>query len=178
MCDLALRWVPAILLTLATPALGNDSVYSKLALEDCTIIDEYDGEEGGGSVAFICHGHDAIPLHVSEGDLRFSVVPLPKGYRGPIRFETLPAFNTLGETVEWRRNDKGEVIAIIQRWFTDTGDGKQGQVLVVTRVGADAVCHVAHIDALARAAANDTAREIADTRASAFRCGTDDILQR
>ena len=163
---------------LAMPVLANDSVYTKLVLEDCTIVDDYNEEEGGDSIALVCHGQDGIPVYVAEGDLRFTVAPLPKGYRGPVQFETLSPFNTLSETLEWRRDDAGNIIATIQRWFTDSGDGRTGETLVVTRVAADGVCHVAEIDALANKGANAMARDIADRQAAAFRCGQDEVIRR
>ena len=162
----------------AMPVLANDSVYTKLVLEDCTIVDDYNEEEGGDSIAFVCHGQDDIPVYVAEGDLRFTVSPLPKGYRGPVQFETLPPFNSLGETLEWRRDDAGNTVATILRWFTDGGDGRKGETLVVTRVAADGVCHVAEIDALANKEANAMARDIADGQAAAFRCGQDEVMRR
>jgi hypothetical protein len=48
-----------------------------------------------------------------------------------------------------------------------------GRVLLVTRLGPGAVCHVGYVDALANANANDLAREIPDKHARAFECGKD-----
>jgi hypothetical protein len=71
---------------------------------------------------------------------------------------------------------------MVQRWhIADNADeDKTGrpiakQMLVVTRLPPGPVCHVAYIDVKANANSNDLAREVADTLARDFKCGTDKI---
>ncbi len=82
-------------------------------------------------------------------------------------------------------NKAGKPFAAIVRWSTSRLDESpqslalprpkmiKGEVLVVTRLGGDGVCHVGYVDALANQNAEALARKIADERARAFRCGTD-----
>lgn len=46
-------------------------------------------------------------------------------------------------------------------------------MLVVTRLEMGATCHVAYVDAVAVADANERARQIADARAGSFDCGNE-----
>jgi hypothetical protein len=48
-------------------------------------------------------------------------------------------------------------------------------MLVVTRLPPGAVCHVAHVDAIANPHANELARKAADDLARGFMCGKDDV---
>ena len=92
--------------------------------------------------------------------------------------QTLGAFNTIFEkgsdraTVEWRFNRRGErqiPYAIIVRFHT-SGEGRRGDVLVVSKVSATETCHVAYIDALANQDAITLARFVADNQAKSFDC--------
>ena len=53
----------------------------------------------------------------------------------------------------------------------NSGDGKKGEILVVTKVNDKEGCHVAYIDALANKNANVIARNASDNIAPLFRCG-------
>jgi hypothetical protein len=49
----------------------------------------------------------------------------------------------------------------------------RGEVLVVTRLGPEGVCHVGYVDGRQNTDATTLARAIADRHARAFRCGKD-----
>lgn len=123
-----------------------------------------------GSIAWRCPGHAGTDLWVAEDDLRFFISFGPDAERQPAAEQTLPPFNTIGDTLEWRLGPDGRPFATILRWFTSFDDGRDGQVLVVTRVGRDGVCHVAYVDARANPDANVLARQAADTLAPGFDC--------
>jgi len=122
---------------------------------------------------------------VSENDLRETVSvgrnraladkePAAKKWFGP--------FSSAGTTVEWRaQRAKSRPYAIIQRWsLADNNDvDKDGrprdkQMLVVTRLPPDGVCHIAYIDVAANANANELARKAADTIRK-FDCAKDKV---
>ena len=62
--------------------------------------------------------------------------------------------------------------AIIVRFHTSR-DGRNGDVLVVSKVSDTEACHVAYIDALANPDAIALARRIADRQAKGFDCRQD-----
>ena len=167
------------------PATANDSVYTKLNLEDeCAILMPFDETEPGSGVAWVCRGFRGIGVFVAEGDLRFTVTPLVEGLPtlsdGSLTypdFETLPGFNRINDTLEWRLDATGDPIATILRWFEDTGDGSgaERQYLIVTRALPGGQCHVARVNANTVSKANQVARDIADTQSAAFRCGVDQV---
>jgi hypothetical protein len=158
----------------ATPAMAViTSAYTSLDLDRCQAepMAEDNGIDGG---VWWCAGYAGIPVRVAEGDLRFLVSYGPDAANELAAGQTLPQFNTIHTTLEWRLDD-GRPFATILRYFTDTGDGRRGQVLVVTRLGeTGTVCHVGYVDALANPEANALAREIADGWAPGFVCGIDE----
>jgi hypothetical protein len=98
------------------------------------------------------------------------------------RRRILPTFNNVYQArIEWRLllapDSRRRPFATIVRWntsvATDLGDSVRGQVLVVTRLGPGAVCHIGYVDGLANATANELARTIADAHAASFRCDVD-----
>ena len=153
---------------------GTMSVYTNLDLDQCLVLD---ADDFGASWA--CPGYRGYPLMVQEGDLRFS---LRYGFnidKNDAGFQTLPPFNELGETLEWRLSNalgRWMPVATIVRYHTadpETGVNK-GQVLVVTQLKEGDTCHIAHIDALANEDANALARQAAD-KAGDFDCMTDEV---
>jgi hypothetical protein len=118
---------------------------------------------------------------VAEGDLRFLVSFGENAADEPAAGETLPAFNTIGTTLEWRlernRSDGSLTpVATILRYFTDsgTGTGEKGQFLVVTKLGGPGqVCHIGYVDATLNPDANTMARQVAEQAAAGFVCGQD-----
>jgi hypothetical protein len=98
--------------------------------------------------------------------------------REPAAQKSFGPFNSTTSTVEWRSR-RGRPFAIIQRWSLADNDDpdkdnrpKTKQMLVVTRLPPDGVCHVAYIDVQANANANELARRVADT-VREFNCAKD-----
>ncbi len=160
-------------LALATPALADfTSAYTDLDIDQCLVLEADDF-----GVVWSCPGYRGYPLMVTEGDLRFSLI---YGFGAkPQDGQTLPPFNNLGGKLEWRlSNDMGRwfPVATIVRYHTadpETGEDK-GQVLVVTQLVEGNSCHIAYIDALANANANEMARVAAD-KAGDFDCASDAV---
>ncbi|MCE7028614.1 hypothetical protein [Jiella avicenniae] len=150
-------------------AAGIDSAYTKLDLDACDVLKEY--EEGGG-IDLQCAGYAGIPVFVSEGDLRTVVAFGEESQNGG----TFGPFNSPGETVEWRLSGK-EPFAAILRFHLDPGDGsgKTASVLGVYTIGGKGreSCPVGYVDASVNANANVLARKVADEEARGFDCGTD-----
>ncbi len=155
------------------------SQYTKIDLEECTILNADDF-----GVQFACPGYKGYPLYVAEGDLRFFVSYGFGALDEKAASQTLPNFNTINETLEWRlskQNGEFKPIATILRWFPDIsdqsgGEFKQGSILVVTKIQKNNTCHVAYIDAQLVDGANEIAQNIADNAVKDFNCETDEIL--
>ena len=157
------------------PAAANPvkSLYTTIQLKACKHIKRH--RDGG---AWLCDGLAGLPVYVAEGDLRQF---LSVGADAPKRraaTQTLGAFNSIFEngsdraTIEWRFDRRGErqiPYAIIVRFHT-AQDGRKGDVLVVSKVGAAETCHVAYVDALANSDAITLARFVADKQAKTFDC--------
>ena len=158
------------------PALAADSAYTSLDLDRC-VLDPPDPRDPLQSGVWHCEGYAGIPVLVTEGDLRFMISYGPRAADELAATETWPAFNSIGETLEWRLDASGRPFATILRYFTQESNGSQGQILVITRIGAPGgVCHVAYVNALANPDANNLARQAADQLAPSFRCGVDQAL--
>jgi hypothetical protein len=158
-----------------SPAAANPvkSLYTTVQLKTCKQVKRH--RDGG---AWLCEGLAGLPVYVAEGDLRQF---LSVGTDAPKRraaTQTLGAFNSIFEngsdraTIEWRFDRRGErqiPYAIIVRFHT-AQDGRKGDVLVVSKVGAAETCHVAYVDALANSDAITLARFVADKQAKTFDC--------
>jgi hypothetical protein len=156
-------------------AQGNiDSIYTDIDLNECLVIK---ADDFGAS--FACPGYKGFPLLISEGDLRFFV---SYGFGAPDEMaarQTVPAFNTIGDTLEWRVTNKtGDFMpfATILRYHTDAGDGStpKGEILVVTKIETGNTCHIAYVDARLTSNANEVARKLADETAETFDCAEDE----
>jgi hypothetical protein len=160
------------------PSTAGRSAYTPLDLDDCRAIPPHpdDPLESG---SWWCEGHAGVPVYVAEGDLRFFVSYGDDAPDQPAAATTLPAFNHLGRTIEWRLDERGMPYATILRWYTSAGDGgADGQILVITRLGGPgAVCHVGHVDARVNPDANDIARSVADNTARDFDCAVEAVHQ-
>lgn len=161
---------------LAAPAAAQryDSAYTKLDLDDCTL---YDMSDLGGS--WFCTGYKGAQYYVAEGDLRMFVSYGPDAENEMAAHQTLPRFNTVNDTLEWRlveRKSGWVPFATVLRFFTEIGDGSEpdGQVLVVTKIETGNTCHIAYVDALRIPDANVVARQYADGMAQDFDCASDD----
>ena len=171
-----LFWTAIVaLLILTGPAAAQrvDSAYTKIDFDACILLD---ADDLGAS--FACPGYKGFPLYVAEGDLRMFV---SYGFGAPDEMaahQTLPRFNTINETLEWRlvETEYGlRPFASILRFFTEIGDGSEpdGQTLVVTKIAPGNTCHIAYIDALTVPDANTVARQFADGLAPVFDCRSD-----
>ena len=168
--------VLAVVLAVAVaPAAGAgeiSSAYTPLDLEKCRVTKTF--ADSGGSVR-TCEGYGGLLVQVAEDDLRYFVW-FGKDDQTAAR-QTLSQFNTIHSVLEWRieRRDGGwRPFATILRYSWDQGDnGPKGETLVVTKLGDDDACHVAYLKADGNPKANETAREIADSRARNFDCKQD-----
>jgi hypothetical protein len=169
-------WLIALALALVSLGAGTEefaSVYTSLDLSRCKNVTPDDMKDYG--TVFRCKGHDGIDVRVAEGDLRIFVSYGPSADTQTAAYETIPQFNTIGETLEWRlRRDGGRMtpFATILR-FSWSVDGKKGSTLVVTKLGKDDACHMAYVEASGNPQANELARAIADKDAIAFTCKRD-----
>ncbi len=160
----------------AAHAQQVDSAYSKIDLQTCPLVEQNE-EEAGWSV-WRCVGYQGRPLFVAEGDLRFFMWLDRQKSSESLAGQTLPPFNHVGSTVEWRLKSTGgnwRPFATILRYHTSYGDGKDGQVLVVSQLQPGNSCHIAYIDALTNKNANHMARDAADRFAGTFDCAQDEV---
>lgn len=157
----------AILVAGTGVASAQMSTYTKIDLQACTVVAQ---DRQSGSIAWSCPGLNGVEVWIAEGDLRSFVSFGPDADRQVAARQTLPPFNRINDTLEWRLDVDGKPYATILRWFTEFDDGREGQVLVVTRVGPGGSCHVAYVDALANIDANELARQAADLLSPEFDC--------
>jgi hypothetical protein len=173
----ALTTVVFSILSSAASAQTVISTYTDVDLDTCTVVS---ADDFGATWA--CPGYKGIPVMIGEGDLRFFVSYGLTSTTERAAEQTLPPFNHLGPRIEWRIGNVGGQItpfATILRFFVARPDGEEGegQVLVVTRLGPGATCHVAYIDASANPNANELARKAADETAQDFDCADEpDII--
>jgi hypothetical protein len=165
-------------LTALPAAAENLSAYTKINLAECREIPPAP-DDPLQSGAWWCDGYQGMPVYVSEGDLRFFV---SYGETAPDELAaktTLPSFNHIGETIEWRLTPDGKPFATILRFFTSPGDGApEGQVLVITKLGGPGqICHLGYVNARANPDANAIAREVADNGAADFDCSRENALE-
>lgn len=153
------------------------SATTKFDLDKCRHTAGKDEEDYG---EWRCAGYGGIPVHVSAGDQRVYVSFGRNAKKEPAAGQTLASFNGEGRSIEWRgpRAAGGRLkpFAAIMRWTTTVaGDDApvRGEMLVVIRLPPGGACHVGYVDARANADAETQARQIADERARAFRCGVD-----
>ena len=164
---------------LAPPAGAGEvsSIYTRIDLDTCKLVERF--AEGQGA-AWRCPGHAGLDLRVVEGDLRFYIGYGRHAERQTAMRQTVPQFNTIHSTLEWRverRGGKWNPFATILRYHWDA-DGEKGQTLVVTRLGEDDACHVGYVKADGNARANEQARAIADDLARDFDCEKGEAVER
>lgn len=179
MSRIAIATAALLCLAVATASAEEArSVYTKIDLRKCKA-----GAQVENGAVWTCKGVTGYPLTVAEGDLRMYLAYGKNHEAQRAETQTLSPFNTFAEkknkaTLEWRLKD-GAPYATILRYKTSSdasGTMVNGEVLVVAKVGAkdgkDA-CHVAYVDALANADANELARKAADDLAATFDCAKD-----
>ena len=160
-----------------------DSVYTRFDSKHCRHKRGMDVEDYG---TWLCKGFGGIAVLLAAGDQRMTVSFGPRAAREPAAQETFGAFNDVYEgTIEWRRERRPDgrmrPFATILRWNVmvagDDDGHARGRFLVVTRLGqggvVGGVCQVGTVDATNDPDANAAARQMADTYARSFRCGTD-----
>ena len=162
--------------TLAVPLLSFGAAaeeittaYTPLKLKTCKDLTPPEAREYGG--VFLCKGYGGMDVRVAEGDLRMFVSCGPNSADQTAAKQTLPAFNSIGETLEWRLAN-GKPFATILRFHWDS-DGAKGSTLVVTKLGRSDACHVAYVMATGNPNANVLARKVADGQARGFDCARD-----
>lgn len=162
----------------AAPALAaTDSTYTDINLDECLLLhaDDFGAE-------WACPGYRGYPLWISEGDLRFFISFGFGAPDEPAATQTMPQFNYLGDTLEWRlTNETGDFrpFAAIVRYHLDEGSGEEddtSQVLAVIKVAPGNTCHIGYVDATLVPDANEQARAIADNDAPDFDCETDEPI--
>jgi len=155
----------------SSPAAAEESVYTTIDLGECqqAPVDVKDPLQSG---IWQCAGYLGIPVWITESDLRFFVSYGANAANETAAHETLPPFNYINSTLEWRLNDQGQPFATILRFFTDSGDGgPENQILVVTAISSSGICHAAYVNASANPQANELAQAAADMLARNFSCG-------
>jgi hypothetical protein len=159
------------------------SSYTSAAPGDCRVFGP-GKDEGDDGTMRVCPGKAGLVVVISESDLR-EVVSVGRNRiaaaKEPASDAWFSAFNSAGNTIEWRALD-GRPFAIIQRWrMTDHSERDKEDrpstknMLAVTRLAPGPVCHVAYIDVKANPEANELARKTADEFARDFQCGKDKI---
>src|SRR5262249_13252724 len=156
-----LRLTLALVLFMALPALageaGNRSVYTSLVLDKCRALPVDPGDPVANG-RWRCHGYAGIDVHVDQSDERTTVSYGKQPDNEPAASQTMPAFNHVGETLEWRLGAKGRPIATILRFITEPNGAPKGSTLVVTRLGPPgSICWVGRVDAVANPDANEIA---------------------
>ncbi|MET1415994.1 hypothetical protein ABVF61_27235 [Roseibium sp. HPY-6] len=164
----------ATLSWIAATGTGADAAeftnaYTTINLERCTQVESAD-EEGTFGGSWNCPGYGGFDVLVAEGDLRMFVSFGPDAGHEPAARQTLPRFNTINETLEWRLRD-GVPFATILRWFPSLDDGrKTGSVLIVTQLKPGSICQIGRVDAQVNPGANQMSRDLADTMAGTYDC--------
>ncbi len=158
------------------------SDYTKINFNDCLLLNADDF-----GARFACPGYKGFPLYIAEGDLRFFVSYGFNALNEKAASQTLPPFNRLNDTIEWRLEFNKETgnyfpFATILRWFTQTEDFEnekiiESDILVVTKIESGNTCHIAYIDVSLIKNANEIARSFADEEAKNFNCQNDDIFK-
>ena len=146
---------------------GYRSAYTVFSTDNCDVT-RRETEEGEG-VWWRCPGREGVPLFVTVGDGRYDV---DAGVENE-QFQTVGAFNDLGDTVEWRLHEE-KPVAVIFRYLDVTEEAGGRTVLAVEKVGRPGApgCRVAQISG-DTPNANREARRIADTQASDFDCAAE-----
>jgi hypothetical protein len=164
----------------ATPLAAQEVVfhYTSTASKNCKVLDG--ARKDGDWIVLGCPGLAGNMVLISEDDLR-TTVSIGKNRAAaamePAAKQGFPSFNSTYDTMEWRSAKGGPPFATIQRWrlndpenLAKTGRPEPFGLMVVTRLGVGAVCHVAYVDVRANKDANVLARQAADQHARTFDC--------
>ena len=132
--DLIPALVAVVSLAVPAAAADNSSAYTKIILDQCR-QEPHDPEDPLQGGVWWCEGYGGVPVRVEEGDERFQVSYGAAAVDELAASQTLPAFNTINDTLERRLDAAGQPFATILRFFTSPAEGDKVQVLVVTKVG-------------------------------------------
>lgn len=127
----------ATLCSLPLKAEEVSSVYTAHDLAKCADITPADAKDYG--TVWRCKGYEGIDVRMAEGDLRIFVSYGPKAETQTAANATLPQFNNIGDTLEWRLAKAGgrwKPFATILR-FSWGVDDRKGATLVVTKLGKE-----------------------------------------
>jgi len=132
----------------------------------------------------VCHGKAGYVVIVDDEDLRTTATIMKRGKptsKAVVAGSGSGGFSSVHDAVEWRGIKGAEPFAVILRWSigdpddaTKAGFQKDLPFLFVARLGA-AICTVAYVDTTAKQDANALARQVADQKARAFKCGSDTV---
>jgi hypothetical protein len=164
--------VLVLLLTAATLAQSNTSVYTNLTGSQCKTLKATSSE--GGSYEGQCPGVAGYKLLVQEGDLRQNIVVItPSGKKQSLELWNVvgSSFSSLGEKAEWRLKGAGakaSPVALIVRYNVanpEDSTKKGTSWLAVVRISSNTsqICVTESIapgadqNAKARAAADNSA---------------------
>ena len=164
----SIRLATIVAFAAVASAAQAESAYTELDLDRCDVLATY--EDGG--VDLRCDGYGGFDVLVSEGDVRMDAdYGVPSG-----AFETFPAFNAVGQTVEWMLDDEGVPYAAALRFHIDNDGTMAAEALVVSRIGSPEApgCVVGVVDAAAEQA-NGVARGLG-ALAPVFDCETDKVV--
>ena len=142
----------------------RQSVFTKLDPAKCRMIEE--NKEEGPYWLRRCPGHGGWQLDWSESDLRQGLTLIgTDGKDSELRLSDLVAkgaFNSIGETIEWRGRDAGKPDALIVRM--SVANGVEPRLPDISRLAvvrlAGTPCLVAIVEPTANQ--NEKARAIAD----------------
>lgn len=154
---------------------AKDAVESRIVkfdLSACAVIEK---DEETAYAVKRCADFDGYDFYVAHGDLRDYVGFGPDAVTQKAFTQTLTPFNRIDETIEFRVRAGAAVpeAAIIRYFIDNEATNSVGQVLVVSKIAGTEACHVAYVDALANANAEDLARRAADESRD-FDCETDE----
>lgn len=171
------------------------STYTSLDFKKCHLITQAElglpelTEEEMGTMGgqWLCPGYNKSSVYIAESDLRMFVSYGHDAFNERAWGQTLPPFNYVGHTLEWRLRTEQSLasatpeqipFATILRWHTQGGEMAQekGEILIVTKLEPGNTCHVAYIDAKLTPNANQIARDFADNEVTGFNCEKDEIF--
>jgi hypothetical protein len=160
MCALMMTLVASLL----AARTANTSTYTKLDKASCKLVETH--EEGGYTLQR-CRGVSGLDLVLQSFDSRDDVRLARSSGEDDLHLDNVtPAFNSVGEVVEWRMAGKSVVALILRLLVDETNDPNRPRshpFLIVAKVRPAGSCVVGVVDARAVRDANVQARSVADS---------------
>src|SRR5690349_12155792 len=103
---LILALIPLTALPTFAGETPNQSVYTSLVLDQCKAL-PVDPEDPLANGSWRCTGYAGIDVFVDQSDERTVVSYGKKPDDEPAAGQTMPAFNRVGEKLEWRLDGNG-----------------------------------------------------------------------